>query len=464
MIDEAKLVVNILLFIYALSVTIVFWFTWRKRPDMAYWFFALIIYTISHVFLIFRQHSVIIRYIGNAVQLIALLVVVFSSFAEYITIMIKSQKNKDILSREKNIFYITITISFILCASVLVLFQTLLYWDILLSILFVMIGLLIPLDIFVLRIYIKQRTITRLFMFIVFAVGVFTAASTILTLFFDWGERVNDAMNFIFITFIMTAGLAAPIEQRIQNSEENYKKLSEHLEEKVGERTLQLELANKELESFSYSVSHDLRTPLRSIAGFGKALQEDFSESLDDNGKVFLERILHNTNRMNDLINDLLNLSRITRSEIKTEVINLSIISQEIINNLKSVYSDKEINFDIQENNIARGDPSLIKIALENLLGNAVKFSITKSKPHISFGSLIENNETVYFVKDNGIGFDMKYYDKLFGLFQRLHSTEDYEGTGIGLITVKRIIDRHQGRIWADSEVNLGTTFFFTLG
>ncbi|MCG3254182.1 MAG: hypothetical protein KAX09_10040, partial [Candidatus Heimdallarchaeota archaeon] len=249
----------------------------------------------------------------------------------------------------------------------------------------------------------------------------------------------------------------APIEQRITNSEENYKKLSESQEELVFERT-------QELEAFSYSVSHDLRTPLRSIAGFSKALKDDFSNQLDEKGIDYLSRIINSTNRMNEIIRDMLELAQISRSDFIYEHVNLSKIITEIMNNLSQLYQEQDIVFDIQGNIYAKCDAKLIRIALENLLSNAFKFSKEKTEISVSFGVEELDDTRIFFVKDQGVGFDMKYYDKLFGLFQRLHSNDDFEGTGIGLIIVKRIIDRHKGEVWAESKVDKGATFYFTLG
>ncbi|MHA1211422.1 MAG: sensor histidine kinase, partial [Candidatus Heimdallarchaeota archaeon] len=325
------------------------------------------------------------------------------------------------------------------------------------------IDLLIPVTIFVLRIYWKQKTITRLFMFIVFLVGALTALSTIIALYYEWGVAANYAMNFIFITLIMTAGIAAPIEQRITKSEEEYKVLSEHLEEKISERTQQLEEVNTELKAFSYTVSHDLRAPLRSIMGFSNLLGDEYSQVIDDKGKDYLERIIKSSYRMNEMIDDLLTLAQISRANIKLEDINLSELAHDIMDELVQVYPEQKIDYQIQENITANCDNKLIHIVLENLLGNALKFSIVNANPKIIFGMDKQDNRVVYYIKDNGAGFDMSYYDKLFGLFQRLHSSTDFEGTGIGLTTVKRIIDRHNGKIWAEGEVDKGATFYFTL-
>ncbi|MBK5114547.1 MAG: hypothetical protein JJE41_13060 [Candidatus Heimdallarchaeota archaeon] len=384
------------------------------------------------------------------------MVVAISTIYEYISIMIKTQTDE--LKKRKERFFIILVFSLsgLLGVTSIILMQ---FYDLLnplIPIVIFMIVLLVPVTIFVIRIYRRQRTITRLAMFLVFQVAIFTALSTILATYFIWGFELNYACNFVFITLILTAGIAAPIEQRITDSEKSYKKLSENLEELVFERT-------QELEAFSYSVSHDLRTPLRSIAGFSKALKEDFTNQLDDKGIDYLSRIISSTNRMNEIIRDMLELAQISRSDLFIESVNLSKIITEIMNNLSQLHQEQDFEFDIQGSVIAKCDAKLIRIALENLLSNAFKFSKEKSKISVSFGVEELDDKRIFFVKDQGVGFDMKYYDKLFGLFKRLHSNEDFEGTGIGLIIVKRIIDRHKGEVWAESEVDMGATFYFTL-
>ncbi|NHJ87841.1 MAG: hypothetical protein FK734_20430 [Asgard group archaeon] len=462
--DQFKLAVNIMLALYAVIVTVIFWFTWRKRSDLMYWFFTLIIFTVGHTILIFRQNNILFIYLGNAVLLIALLLVVITTYIDYYKLMISSQKGTKVTKHEKIIFIGAIVPSIISGIIALILLWRYEFLDILQSILICMIVLLIPLTVFVLRIYIKKKTITQLFMFFVFFAGAVTALSTIFVLYFNWGDAMNIAFNFIFITLIMTTGLAAPIEQRIKDSEDQYRALSEHLEEKVIERTKELKNVNEELEAFSYSVSHDLRAPLRRVIGFSQTLDADFSNLLKEEGKDHLQRIIKNSNRMNELIDDLLNLSRVSRDDMIIVDVDLSKLATEVIEELISQYPKHKFDYQIEENLIAKCDLKLMRIVLENLIGNAVKFSIKKDHPKITIGKIQEHERTIFFVQDSGIGFDMKYYDRLFGLFQRLHCEDEYEGTGIGLVTVKRIIVRHNGQIWAASEVNKGATFFFTLG
>ena len=238
----------------------------------------------------------------------------------------------------------------------------------------------------------------------------------------------------------------------------------EELEQRVAERTHELTAANKELESFSYSVSHDLRSPLRAIDGYSRALLDDFHEHLDDTGKNFLNRISHNVVHMAELIDDLLGLARIGLSEMKTEPVNPGQMAAEIIQSLQENRPEgRQVTFNNQVSGTVQADKRLLHLALENLLSNAWKYSGNEPVAEITFGADTENGETVYYIRDNGVGFDMAYVDKLFGAFQRLHTHNEFEGTGIGLATVARIIERHGGRIWAEAEAGKGATFYFTI-
>jgi len=248
-----------------------------------------------------------------------------------------------------------------------------------------------------------------------------------------------------------------------QKIQEEIRQLNLELEERVKDRTAQLESSNKELESFSYSVSHDLRAPLRSLDGFSQALMEDYWERLDDGGKRYLNKIRGASQKMAQLIDDLLKLSRITRHELVFEKVDLSKIVQSICSELVAEQPERQVKFNVLEGINVTGDAHLLKIAMENLIQNAWKFTSKKTMGEIEFGHLVKEKHVVLFIKDNGSGFDMKYANKLFGVFQRLHTTEEFPGTGIGLTTVQRIIMRHGGYIWAESEVNNGATFFFTL-
>ena len=248
-----------------------------------------------------------------------------------------------------------------------------------------------------------------------------------------------------------------------KKAEEELTKYREHLEELIKARTAQLETANRELESFSYSVSHDLRAPIRAIDGFSKILFEDYADKLDDEGKRLFDVIRDNTKRMGKLIEDLLALSRIGRKDIEPSKIDMYKLAKAVSDEIKATTSERKLQFDIKTLPPAIGDPGIIRQVFFNLMANAVKFTRPKEEAVIEVGGHAEGPENMYYVKDNGIGFDMQYADKLFGAFQRLHSGEEFEGTGIGLASVQRIVNRHGGKIWAEGKVNEGATFYFTL-
>jgi len=248
-----------------------------------------------------------------------------------------------------------------------------------------------------------------------------------------------------------------------QYAEEQVRKLNEELEQRIDERTTELKIAYQNLESFSYSVSHDLRAPLRSINGFSQALLEDYADRLDVTGQDFLQRVCKSANRMEELIDDILELSRISQRRIKKETVSLSQLSCEIIEQLKDQEPDRRVEISIANGIDTYGDAHLLRIVLDNLLNNSWKYTGKVESASIEFGELRQDQQRIFFVKDNGAGFDMRYADKLFGAFQRLHTIDEFEGNGIGLATVQRIINRHGGRIWADSEVDKGATFYFTL-
>jgi signal transduction histidine kinase len=225
-----------------------------------------------------------------------------------------------------------------------------------------------------------------------------------------------------------------------------------------------LNTANKELEAFSYSVSHDLRAPLRSIDGFSQALLDFYSDKLDEEGQDYLNRIRNNSQRMARLIDDMLQLSRLTRAELLISKVNLSKIAQELADELRTQEPDRVVSFSIAPDMMVQGDKTLLAALLQNLLGNAWKFTSKHETGIVSFDSYLnEKEETVYRIQDDGAGFEMDFVDKLFGAFQRLHGMTEFKGTGIGLATCQRIVHRHGGKIWAEGAVEKGATFFFTL-
>jgi light-regulated signal transduction histidine kinase (bacteriophytochrome) len=210
-------------------------------------------------------------------------------------------------------------------------------------------------------------------------------------------------------------------------------------------------------------VSHDLRAPLRHINGFSQALLEDYDDALDETGKSYLQEVRGASQEMAQLIDDVLQLARITRSEMREEPVDLSELADSIIKDLKKQEPNRNVTIDIKEGLTARGDRRLLKIMLSNLIGNAWKFTARQADATISFGRIQKDDDLVYFVRDNGAGFNMTYVDKLFGAFQRLHTADEFEGTGIGLATVQRIVRRHRGNVWAEGIVDGGATFYFTL-
>jgi signal transduction histidine kinase len=250
----------------------------------------------------------------------------------------------------------------------------------------------------------------------------------------------------------------AETEARAQEVRE----LNATLEERVKLRTSELESANRELEAFSYSVSHDLRAPLRTIDGFSLALEEDYAVAVDEVGRDYIHRVRTGVQRMGALIDALLQLSRITRGEMTRETFSISQLAQSTADFLMEENPGRDITFHIEPNLEANGDPKLLRIALHNLMGNAVKFSSKVPATVVDFGW--DSEKQAWFVRDNGAGFDMFYSDKLFNAFNRLHGDKDFKGSGIGLATVARVIQRHHGKIWAHSVVDNGATFWFTLG
>ncbi len=258
-------------------------------------------------------------------------------------------------------------------------------------------------------------------------------------------------------------GLITDISELVRAQNE-LREARDQLEVRVQERTRQLETANKELEAFSYSVSHDLRAPLRAMNGFSRILLDDYADRLDEQGRGYLDRICAGADKMGQLIEGLLLLSRIGRNELRLRTVNLSETVGELASKLRELEPSRKVEFRIQPEVTGYGDPTLLTAALENLLGNAWKYTGQHETALIEFGTERRDDRTVYFVRDDGAGFDMNYADKLFGPFQRLHRPDEFPGMGIGLATVHRIVRRHEGDVWAEGEVEKGATFYFTLG
>ena len=290
-------------------------------------------------------------------------------------------------------------------------------------------------------------------------------------------EEKTAEMPFIFISAIYTDSInifqgyekgafsyiTKPFEPKVLLAKVQFF-IDKHRKEKALEaKTRQLEIMNDELKSFSYSVSHDLRAPLRAIAGFSKVLKTKAADHLQDDHNRYLNMIVENADRMSQLIDDLLKLSRTSRQEQIFSVVDMTTLSKTVFKELMQSNQSKAPDLNISDLPEVLADKNMMHQVWTNLIGNAIKYSKGGSKPKIEIGGRIGENDTIYYIKDNGVGFDMEYADKLFQLFQRLHSEDEFEGTGVGLTIVKRIINRHQGKIWAESDSGKGATFYFSI-
>jgi light-regulated signal transduction histidine kinase (bacteriophytochrome) len=273
-------------------------------------------------------------------------------------------------------------------------------------------------------------------------------------------DAFSDADEHLMFTL---AGQLASALERLR-AEQQLHIINRDLEQRVIQRTAELEHANRELEAFSYSVSHDLRAPLRAINSFIRIIKDDFSDAIEPEGLVFLDKVIAASLKMVRLIDDLLEFSRTTRQELDRQVVDMRVIVQHVIESLGPETESRQVEWVVTDLPPAQADPSLIQQVYANLIGNAVKYTGKSDQARIEVGHYFQDGGVVYFVRDNGAGFDMQYADKLFGVFQRLHREDEFSGTGIGLAIVKRIIERHGGRIWVEAEVDQGAAFFFTLG
>ena len=333
----------------------------------------------------------------------------------------------------------------------------------------------------------KQNLIDG-FLWLGFALAIVAAAASGLAQLSNTGAKLGlqshitvlgISGSFIIVWLLVVGGYALLARKRLTDAAEalaaSQRELARVKESRRAEDELQalnesarrhasqLEAVNQELEAFSYSVSHDLRAPLRSIDGFSSALMEDCAGQLDDQANSYLRRIRAATQRMAQLIDDLLKLARVSRSEMRTESVDLSALANGMLAECRKANPNREVECVVQDHVLGHGDPQLLSLVLENLIGNAWKFTSKTLRAKIEFAAADQDGEEVYFVRDNGAGFDMTYSEKLFGAFQRLHSLSEFPGTGVGLATVQRIIRRHGGRVSAQGAEGKGATFSFTL-
>lgn len=277
--------------------------------------------------------------------------------------------------------------------------------------------------------------------------------------------NANVSIHPVYEESVRLAGFSLVIQDITvrKQAEAEIQKLTEELEQKVRDRTAELEGVNSELESFSFSISHDLRAPMRNLIKLSDILINRYADSFNEQGRQYLVFIQESSQRMMQLVNDLLNLSKVNQREIARKNVSLSDYAQELADKLHETNPERKVTFKIADNIIVKGDPVLLRNVLDNLLGNAWKFTSKRDDSIIEFGTMQLDGSTVYFVRDNGVGFNPAYSDRLFGAFQRLHGEDEFPGSGIGLATVKRIIHRHRGRVWAEGAVDKGATFYFTL-
>jgi len=268
---------------------------------------------------------------------------------------------------------------------------------------------------------------------------------------------------FVSVILIVVLFIIQRYLKERKKAENDIKKLNDELEQKVIERTEKLDNVNKELNSFTYSVSHDLRAPLRAIEGFGNMLVKNYGDKLDAEANRLMQVVMNNAKKMAQLIDDLLAFSRLGQLELVKINLDMNSVVQNVVTELKSLLENKEIKIEIEKLPNAFGDLGMIKQVLINLISNAIKYSSKKEKAIIQISSYIDGNNNVYVIKDNGAGFDMTYYEKLFGVFQRLHKANEFEGTGVGLSIVQRIVTKHKGKVWAEGIVGEGATFYFSL-
>jgi light-regulated signal transduction histidine kinase (bacteriophytochrome) len=269
---------------------------------------------------------------------------------------------------------------------------------------------------------------------------------------------IRDAQGNI----VGVSSIARDITER-KRSEDQILKLNAELEHRVLMRTAELTAANQELEAFTYSVAHDLRAPLRHIDAFSRILQEDFAGQFPAEAAQLIETIRRGSENMSRLVNDLLNLAHVGRQEMKKEPTSLNLLIEEVVAEMKGETAERHVEWQVADLPLIQGDPGLLKQVFANLLSNSVKYTRPREKAVIEIGLRVMNDEPVIYVRDNGVGFNMKYANKLFGVFQRLHRAEEFEGTGVGLAIVERVVKRHGGHVWAESELDKGATFYFTL-